>query len=449
MRGHAITGALLLVAGILVSGSSAAGAATPFERGTRYEAESATIVQGRVERSRRGYSGEGYVNGSNRSGSYVEWTVSAETAGEAKILIRYANPGRRGTWADISVNGQTVAEDQRFRGTRWWRFWRTLSFRTPLVAGANTIRITATTRRGNPHLDHLEVRDLPAPPTESPTPTPTPPGECPPTTAPPTETPPAETPTTPTATPSVTPPVETPPVDTPTVTPPVDTPTVTPPVDTPTVTPPVDTPTVTPPVETPPAETPCVEPPCVVETPPVETPPVETPTSAPTETPTATPPVETPPAESASPLGLGGTPSPGATPPADSATATPPVESPTVTPPVETPPVETPPAETPPTCPPPSDDTEPPTTPGQPVCSDIGSTELTLDWPVSTDNIGAVAYDIFHDGTLIASVEAPPVRIVGLPPATDYSLTVVARDAAGNFSASSPAVECATLAEGS
>ena len=67
----------------------------------------------------------------------------------------------------------------------------------------------------------------------------------------------------------------------------------------------------------------------------------------------------------------------------------------------------------------------------------------------SPDDIGTVAYDISHDGTLIASVEAPPVRIVGLPPATDLSLTVVARDAAGNFSASSPVVECTTLAEGS
>src|SRR6266508_719936 len=42
-------------------------------------------------------------------------------------------------------------------------------------------------------------------------------------------------------------------------------------------------------------------------------------------------------------------------------------------------------------------DTVRPTPPGQPVCSNIMDTSLTLTWGASTDNVGVVAYDIFHD----------------------------------------------------
>ncbi|WP_239162190.1 PQQ-dependent sugar dehydrogenase [Acrocarpospora phusangensis] len=137
---------------------------------------------------------------------------------------------------------------------------------------------------------------------------------------------------------------------------------------------------------------------------------------------------------------------PGVTPPGE----TPPGQTPPgETPPGETPPGETPPGETPPAeCPPPGDDTEIPTAPGQPVCQDIGSDQLGLDWPVSTDNVEVVGYDIFDGSTTIANAPAPPVLIVGLTPATTYQFTVVARDAAGNVSDSSPMVECATTEAG-
>src|SRR6266511_6364642 len=42
---------------------------------TRYEAETATIVQGVVESTHVGFSGTGYANYNNVVGSYVQWTV--------------------------------------------------------------------------------------------------------------------------------------------------------------------------------------------------------------------------------------------------------------------------------------------------------------------------------------------------------------------------------------
>ncbi|WP_344879453.1 PQQ-dependent sugar dehydrogenase [Nonomuraea antimicrobica] len=90
-------------------------------------------------------------------------------------------------------------------------------------------------------------------------------------------------------------------------------------------------------------------------------------------------------------------------------------------------------------------DTEKPTAPGQPACSAIAHDALTLDWPPSTDDIGVVGYDVFHQGQQIATATAPPYRLTGLTPDFAYQLSVFARDASGNVSLSSPEADCRTL----
>lgn len=72
-------------------------------------------------------------------------------AGPAAVRIRYAN----GTTTNrpMSVNGTTVD----FPGTGAWTTWQTRSLTMNLVAGANTIRATATTANGGPNLDYLEI----------------------------------------------------------------------------------------------------------------------------------------------------------------------------------------------------------------------------------------------------------------------------------------------------
>ncbi|GAA2324212.1 hypothetical protein GCM10010149_92010 [Nonomuraea roseoviolacea subsp. roseoviolacea] len=123
----------------------------------RHEAEDATISQGVFENTHAGYSGTGYVNGDNVTGSYVEWQVQASTAGPATVSLRYAN----GTTADrpsaITVNGVTAYPSRGHPGTGAWSTWATDTFTVQLAAGANTIRATATTANGNPNLDYLEI----------------------------------------------------------------------------------------------------------------------------------------------------------------------------------------------------------------------------------------------------------------------------------------------------
>src|SRR3712207_5583046 len=58
---------------------------------TTHQAENATISQGVVESNHAGFTGTGFVNYNNVSGSFVEFAVNAPAAGSATLTFRYAN----------------------------------------------------------------------------------------------------------------------------------------------------------------------------------------------------------------------------------------------------------------------------------------------------------------------------------------------------------------------
>lgn len=122
-----------------------------------HEAESATVSQGAVESNHPGFTGSGFVNYNNVSGSYVEWTVNAAKAGSAKLTFRYANGTSTNRPMSIAVNGAVAASGQSFPATATWRSWTTATVTTDLKAGANTVRATATTANGGPNVDSLAV----------------------------------------------------------------------------------------------------------------------------------------------------------------------------------------------------------------------------------------------------------------------------------------------------
>ncbi|GLZ29341.1 alpha-L-fucosidase [Lentzea sp. NBRC 105346] len=135
-------------------GSDYAGTTAP---SSRYEAENATISQGLVESNHTGYTGTGFVNYDNLTGSYVEFTVNAAAAGTATLTFRYANGTTTNRPMDITVNGTLAADELAFIGTSTWDMWQTKSVQVTLNAGANKIRATATTTNGGPNVDHLVV----------------------------------------------------------------------------------------------------------------------------------------------------------------------------------------------------------------------------------------------------------------------------------------------------
>lgn len=129
---------------------------------SRYEAENATISQGAVRSNHSGYSGSGFVDYADRSGSYVEWNVAMINAGQATLSLRYAN-GSGGLLdsgdrpMSIWVNGVAVSS-YAFPNTGGWTRWRTRTFTVSLQPGTNTVRAVAAASGGGPNVDYLEVQ---------------------------------------------------------------------------------------------------------------------------------------------------------------------------------------------------------------------------------------------------------------------------------------------------
>jgi endoglucanase len=90
-------------------------------------------------------------------------------------------------------------------------------------------------------------------------------------------------------------------------------------------------------------------------------------------------------------------------------------------------------------------DTQAPTTPANLSASAITQNSLTLSWTASTDNVGVTAYEVYRGATLLnGNVTATSLNITGLTCNTAYSFTVKAKDAAGNVSPSSNALNVNT-----
>ena len=93
---------------------------------------------------------------------------------------------------------------------------------------------------------------------------------------------------------------------------------------------------------------------------------------------------------------------------------------------------------------PPPADTQAPTTPTNLAASNTTTNSFTLNWSASTDNVGVSSYEIFRNGSPIGAATATNFNVTGLTANTTYSLTVKAKDAAGNASAASTVLSVTT-----
>ncbi len=93
-----------------------------------------------------------------------------------------------------------------------------------------------------------------------------------------------------------------------------------------------------------------------------------------------------------------------------------------------------------------SGDATPPSAPSGLKVKGVTSSSVSLTWNASTDNVQVAGYDVFQSGAQVASETATTATVGSLAPSTSYSFQVRARDAAGNASALSPAVQANTAA---
>ena len=94
----------------------------------------------------------------------------------------------------------------------------------------------------------------------------------------------------------------------------------------------------------------------------------------------------------------------------------------------------------------PSPDTQAPSVPTS-LSGTATTTSVALSWAASTDNVGVTGYDIFRGATNVGVSTTPAFTAIGLTPGTAYTFSVRAKDAAGNLSANSTALNVTTLAQ--
>ncbi|SFS63651.1 NPCBM/NEW2 domain-containing protein [Paenibacillus sp. BC26] len=91
-------------------------------------------------------------------------------------------------------------------------------------------------------------------------------------------------------------------------------------------------------------------------------------------------------------------------------------------------------------------DTKKPNVPTNLVSPSQTDETIDLKWSPASDNVGVVGYDVYKDGALAGSTAPGELAftLTGLSPQTTYSITLRARDAAGNVSEASAALSVTT-----
>lgn len=92
-------------------------------------------------------------------------------------------------------------------------------------------------------------------------------------------------------------------------------------------------------------------------------------------------------------------------------------------------------------------DTQAPTAPSRLTASAITRNSATLSWSAGRDNVGVVGHDLYSGSTLLGGGLLGTSRLItGLSCNTSYTLTLRARDLAGQVSAASTALTLKTAA---
>lgn len=119
-----------------------------------YEAEDAVRTGGAVATNHPGYSGTGFWTNVTAQGNAVDFTVSAATAGNKDLSVRYATANSARTMT-LYVNGVKVKQ-VTFAATANLDTWATITDAVAMNAGTNTIKYQFDTGdNGNVNIDYI------------------------------------------------------------------------------------------------------------------------------------------------------------------------------------------------------------------------------------------------------------------------------------------------------
>ena len=121
-----------------------------------YEAEYAVMKSAIAESTNTGFSGTGYANVDNKTGSSIEIPVYISENGEKEVKITYANGSTSARTFIIGVN-ETEIVSKSFAVTGNWTNWDTLTVILSFNEGINTVIFTSSEEDGGPNIDKIEI----------------------------------------------------------------------------------------------------------------------------------------------------------------------------------------------------------------------------------------------------------------------------------------------------
>ena len=93
-------------------------------------------------------------------------------------------------------------------------------------------------------------------------------------------------------------------------------------------------------------------------------------------------------------------------------------------------------------------DVQAPTVPQGLIAKAISSNEIDLAWKPSMDNVQVVGYEIYRNGSMVATTASTSYNDMGLSAGTSYGYFVYAYDEAGNISVQGPNAGASTFPPG-
>lgn len=145
-----------------VSSGGSGGSMDPPTPSTEIQIDEATLgfcsVDGFIEATNTGFSGDGYANSDNAVGAQIEWAVQVSQAGQYTLDFVYANGGDTDRAGALSLNGSELEAVVSLPSTGDWTTWSSLSVEVALEEGESRIVLSATTEAGLANLDSLIVR---------------------------------------------------------------------------------------------------------------------------------------------------------------------------------------------------------------------------------------------------------------------------------------------------
>jgi hypothetical protein len=110
-----------------------------------------------LEGAHSGFTGEGYVDTRNESGSYIEVTFDSADAGPHTLAVRYVHGKSDLRPAEVRVNDILANATLEFPPTGVWTAWTTVSTPVEVRAGRNVIRLSALSAEGLCNIDHFAL----------------------------------------------------------------------------------------------------------------------------------------------------------------------------------------------------------------------------------------------------------------------------------------------------